>query len=73
MVQWRRDEQGNLKTYTADKGNTFYEWEGRTNTAATDTDTAEGQAAGTPEYAGIRLLYNDGGNILMNQHEYYND
>ena len=73
MVQWRRNADGSLKEYTDNNGNTFYDWEGRTSTAASDTDTAEGHAAGTPIYAGIRLLYNAGGNIFMNQHENSND
>ena len=73
MVKWRRDlATGKIKTYTVGE-DTFYDWEGRISTAATDTDTAEGHAAGTPVYAGIRLLYNAGGNIFMNQHENSND
>lgn len=63
MIQWRRNTDGSIKEYTDSNGNTFYDWEGRT----------DNEGNGTPVYAGIRLLYNAGGNIIMNQHENSND
>ncbi len=68
FIQWRRDEKGELKTYTDNMGNVFYDWEGRTGKSGTAT-----AHNGTPIMSGIRLLYNAGGNIFMNQHENSND
>jgi anaerobic selenocysteine-containing dehydrogenase len=59
MICWERNEDGSIKTYT-EGGNTYYQWKGKD----------EGKA---PVIAGIRLLYNPGGNIFMNQHENSND
>ena len=73
FIQWRRNEDGSLKEYTDNNGNTFYDWEGRTSTAASDTSNVDGHAAGTPKISGIRLMYNTGGNIFINQHENSND
>ena len=73
FIQWRRNEDGSLKEYTDNNGNTFFDWEGRTSTAASDTSNVDGHAAGTPKISGIRLMYNTGGNIFINQHENSND
>ena len=69
FIQWRREPStGTIKTYTDAAGNDFFDWEGRTGT----TGTADAHT-GTPKYSGIRLMYNSGGNIFMNQHENSND
>ncbi len=69
FVQWKRDlSTGNILTYKDKDGNDFYDWVGRTGTAGTDN-----AHQGTPVYSGIRLMYNTGGNIFMNQHENTND
>ncbi len=59
FIQWERDADGTVKTYTDIDGNEFYDWTGR--------------ATNTPVFTGIRLLYNAGGNIFINQHENSND
>jgi len=68
FIQWRRDTEGKIKTYTDVAGDIFFDWEGRTGT----TGNANAHD-GTPVYSGIRLMYNSGGNIFINQHENSND
>lgn len=68
FVQWRRNADGTIKIYQDDQGNEFYDWEGRTGTSG-----ASDAHDGTPVMSGIRLLYNTGGNIFINQHENSND
>ncbi len=55
--------EGQVKTYTGSDGKKYKDWEGRIDDAGN----------GTPVYSGIRLLYNMGGNIIVNQHENSND
>ncbi len=61
FIKWKRDADGVIETYT-DSGHTFYDWEGR-----------QVGNLGNEKRSGIRLMYNTGGNIFMNQHENSND
>ena len=53
FIQWRRDGDENIKTYQDDKGNDFFDWEGRTNN---DISSENGHAVG--ELTHIELLSN---------------
>jgi anaerobic selenocysteine-containing dehydrogenase len=70
FIQWKRDPATGalLPPYQDDTGQDYFDWVGRTGTDSTPT-----AHDGTPVYAGIRLMYNGGGNIFMNQHENTND
>lgn len=62
FVQWDRNSDGTIKTLTTTEGGktrTYFQWK---------TD-----GAGKPIFSGIRLMYNTGGNIFINQHENSND
>ncbi len=67
FVTWKRNDDGTIKTYSDGTG-TYYDWEGRTG-----ADGSPAAHTGTPRIAGIRLMYNSGGNIFLNQHENVND
>ncbi len=60
FIKWKRNpDTGAIETYS-DGGDTFYKWDGYD----------EGLP---PVVSGIRLMYNTGGNIFINQHENSND
>ncbi len=62
FIQWKRNPTtGAILTYDSN-GHIFYDWEGR-----------QAGQLGNEKRSGIRLMYNTGGNIFMNQHENSND
>jgi anaerobic selenocysteine-containing dehydrogenase len=69
FIRWKRNPTtGAVLTYKDDTGKEYYDWEGRTG-----LDSSPNAHDGSPVYSGIRLMYNGGGNIFMNQHENTND
>ncbi len=69
FIKWKRNPStGAILTYTDDTGASYYDWEGRTGTNGTAN-----AHDGTPVFSGIRLLYNAGGGLVINQHENSND
>ncbi len=71
-VSYRRNADGTMKTYTDGTG-TYYDWEGRTGTDGNGGDGTPAAHNGTPIIAGIRMMYNPGGNSFVNQHTNSND
>jgi anaerobic selenocysteine-containing dehydrogenase len=57
FIKWDRNSDGTIKTYP-DGSDVFFQWDGYPS---------------APKISGIRLMYNTGGNIFINQHENSND
>lgn len=68
LINWKRNADGTIPTYQDDKGDTFYDWVGRTG-----ADGTANAHDGTPTYSGTRFIFNEGGNIPLGQHECVND
>ena len=79
IPDWGVDNIGTGKVYDDDGGaKSMLAWE-RDEEGNVLVDDATGffkwkkDSSGNPLYAGIRLMYNNGGNIFINQHENSND
>lgn len=79
IPDWGVDNIGTGKVYDDDGGaKSMLAWERSEDGKVLVDDTAgyfkwKKDTSGNPLYAGIRLMYNNGGNIFINQHENSND
>lgn len=78
IPDWKTDEIGTGKVYEDDGGaKAMLAWDrdekGKIKVKPDGYYQWKNDSSGKPLYAGIRLMYNTGGNIFINQHENSND